>query len=171
VAQRIGRRPLKSIAEMSEAEWALAFPNEDTCIEWLVYSRWPQEVCCPRCSSGMVFPASLQEYRWRCFGCAPDLGHPFDSLSGAIFQNSPFPLRMWLKALHRELTGSGPSNDAGEEMRHSIRVALRANDFRRMFGEPSPGPLRMQDCLSPRWFPYRSKKSCPKPAPFTVLPR
>jgi len=54
VAQRIGRRPLKSIAEMSEAEWALAFPNEDTCIEWLVYSRWPQD---KRCAARAAVPA------------------------------------------------------------------------------------------------------------------
>ena len=75
--RRVARRPLKSIAQMSDAEWARAFPNEEACIEWLVTCRWPQEVCCPRCGSSMVFPTSLKEYRWRCFGCVPDLGYHF----------------------------------------------------------------------------------------------
>jgi Transposase zinc-ribbon domain len=169
--RRLMRRALKSIAEMSDAEWERAFPNEETCIEWLAVSRWPQRVCCPRCGSSLVFPASLQEYRWRCFSCVPDLGHPFDVRSGTIFEDSTFPLRLWLKALHQELIGRGPGSDAREEnLRGSIRDALRANEFRRMVWEPSLVPSLMRDRLPPRCFVYRSRKSCPKPTPHTVLP-
>jgi hypothetical protein len=98
---------LKSIAEMTEAELERAFPDEESCIEWLVMSRWPDEKHCPRCGSDMVFPASLHEYRWRCCGCVPDLGYPFDYLTGTNFQDGGFSLCLWLKSLHRELTGKG----------------------------------------------------------------
>jgi hypothetical protein len=52
--------PLKSIAEMSDTEWDRAFPDEETCIEWLVDTRWPQDVCCPRCGSD-ILAANLAE--------------------------------------------------------------------------------------------------------------
>src|SRR5579862_4651942 len=99
------RQGMKSIAEMNDAEWERAFPDEESCIEWLVNSRWPRDIHCPYCGSDLVFPASLHEYRWRCFGCAPDLGKSFDYLSGTIFQDTLLPLRAWLKALHSELAG------------------------------------------------------------------
>jgi hypothetical protein len=166
------RHPLKPIAEMTDAEWERAFPDEETCIEWLVDSRWPQDVCCPRCGSDIVFPTSLQKYRWRCFGCAPDLGYPFDSCSGTIFQNSSFPLRVWLKALHHELTGNGPSYNAGEQnMRAHIRNALRANDFRRIVGEPSPVPARMREPTAAEEISVSEQETCTQPATLLASPR
>ncbi len=160
--------PLKSIARMSDTEWDRAFPGEETCIEWLVDARWPQDVCCPRCGSDMVFPASLREYRWRCFGCAPDLGHPFDHRTGTIFQDSLFSLRIWLKALHHELTGKGPSYDVGEQR---MRRHLRAHDFRHMVGEPGPAPFRMRESPDAQTLFAPEEQSCPEPASLTVLSR
>jgi hypothetical protein len=168
----VTRYPLKSIAEMSDAEWERAFPDEETCIEWLVNSRWPDEMRCPRCDSDLVFPASLHEYRWRCFGCVPDLGHFFDYLSGTIFQDSPLPLRVWLKALHCELTGKGPSYDASEQkMRRSIRKAMREPGFRGMVGEPGPVPARIEEPEDAETLSVPEQESCPQRAPLTVLPR
>lgn len=136
------RHPTKPIAGMSDAEWERAFPDEESCVEWLVNARWPQEVRCPACGSDMVFPASLQEYRWRCFGCKPDLGHAFDYRSGLVFQNSAAPLRIWLKALHQELRGRGPTfNYTEAACRSALRKAMRGNDFNRILAEPARVPV------------------------------
>lgn len=48
--------PLKSIAEMSEAKWERAFPDEEICIELLMMSRWPDEKHCPRSVPTWFFP-------------------------------------------------------------------------------------------------------------------
>jgi hypothetical protein len=166
------RHPFKPIAEMSDAEWARTFPDEETCIEWLVDSRWPQDVCCPNCGSDMVFPASLREYRWRCFGCAPDLGRSFDYRTGTIFQDSALPLRIWLKALHHELGGRGPGYGASEQkMRRQIRDVLRTADFRRMVGEPSPVPAHRREPPDAQVLTVPEQESCPQPALLTVQPR
>jgi len=164
--------PLTPLAEMSDAQWDRAFPDEETCIEWLVDSRWPQDVCCPRCGSDMVFPASLQEYRWRCFGCAPDLGHPFDYLTGTIFQDRTLPLRIWLKALHHELTGRGPGYNAIEQkMRRHIRDALRTADFRRMVGESGPMPVHGRELPDAEVISVPEQESCPQPTLLVLQPR
>jgi Transposase zinc-ribbon domain len=166
------RYPMKSIAEMSDAEWERAFPDEETCIEWLVNSRWPDEKRCPRCGSDLVFPASLHEYRWRCFGCVPDLGYAFDYLSGTIFQDSPLPLRLWLKALHRELTGKGPSYVASEQkMRRCIREAMREPRFRGMVGEPGPVPPCILEQEDTETLSDAEQESCPDPARSVILLR
>lgn len=122
--------------------------------------------------SDLVFPASLQEYRWRCFGCVPDLGHSFDYLSGTIFQDSRRPLRAWLKALHCELTGKGPAHDPCEqEMRQRIREAMREPGFRDMAGEPGPVPACMREPEEAETLSDTEQTSCPDPAPSAVLLR
>ena len=132
---------LKQIGEMSNADWERAFPDEKSCVEWFVSSRWPQEMRCPSCSSELVFPASLHEYRWRCFGCMPDVGYPFDHLSGTLFEDSPFPLRAWLKALHREVTGHGSTYAiSGKMMQKSLHKALSDPEFRRIVATPKSIP-------------------------------
>jgi hypothetical protein len=158
-------RRLKPIAEMSDAEWERAFPDEESCIEWLVNSRWPDEKRCPHCGSDLVFPASLREYRWRCFGCAPDLGNSFDYLSGTIFQDTLLPLRVWLKALHSELTGKRESQDAGElKMRRRIRDAMRDATFRSMVDQPSPLPAFARELDDPETHPDEVRTSCHAPS-------
>lgn len=166
------RYPLKSIAEMSDVEWERAFPDEETCMEWLVNSRWPDEKRCPRCGSDLVFPASLHEYRWRCFGCVPDLGYPFDHLSGTIFQDSPFPLRVWLKVLHNQITGKIAGHDASEQnMRRHIRDAMREPGFRGMVGEPSAVPPSIREPPDAQTLFAPQEQSCQEPARLTVLRR
>lgn len=166
------RAPLTPLAEMSDAEWHRAFPDEETCIEWLVDSRWPQDVCCPRCGSDMVFPASLQEYRWRCFGCAPDLGYSFDYLTGTVFQDSALPLRVWLQVLHHELTGRGHGYTLAEQtMRRQIREALRTADFRRLVGEPSQAPAQKWEPSDPQVLSVPEQELCPQPALLIAQPR
>lgn len=156
------RHALKSIVQMSEAEWERAFPDEESCIEWLVAGRWPDEKRCPRCSSDLVFPASLYEYRWRCFGCAPDLGHAFDYRSGTIFEDSPHPLRLWFKALHRELTGRSESPDACEQaMRSSLHEAMGEPAFRGMVAEPGLVPLRKWEPQEAEGLDNAEQPSCP----------
>ena len=164
--------PRKSMAEMSEAEWERAFPDEESCIEWLVMSRWPQEKHCPRCGSDLVFPASLHEYRWRCFGCAPDLGYSFDYLTGTAFQDGGFPLRLWLKTLHRELTGRRINYGAGEQaMRRRIRKALRELGFCRVVGACGPVPSRKKEPDEDGTLSDADQSSCTHRGPFAILLR
>ena len=163
---------MKSIAEMNDAEWGRAFPDEESCIEWLVNSRWPRHIHCPYCGSDLVFPASLHEYRWRCFGCAPDLGKSFDYLSGTIFQDTLLPLRAWLKVLHGELTGKCKSHDAGEQdTRRRIRNAMRDAKFRSMVGEPSLLPVFAQEPDDAETHSGEVRTSCADYLPFAVLLR
>jgi Transposase zinc-ribbon domain len=164
--------PKKSIAEMSDAEWEHAFPDEETCIEWLVNSRWPDELRCPRCGSDLVFPTSLHKFRWRCFCCSPDLGHSFDYLSGTIFHDSRRPLHAWLKAVHCELTGRGPSYDpSSQKMRRCIREAMREPGFRGMVGELGSVPRCILEPEDTETLSDAVQESCPDPAPSTILLR
>lgn len=158
------RQPMKSLAAMSEDEWERVFPDEESCIEWLVTSRWHGNKYCPRCGSDLVFPASLREYRWRCFGCVPDLGHCFDYLTGTIFEGRGVPLRVWLKALHHELIGRAHEYAAGErKLRRLIRKAMRAAEFRRMISEQALVQPRVMVQDKAQSLSDAQETSCPEP--------
>jgi transposase-like protein len=83
--------------------------DDAKCFETVRDIRWPDDVCCPKCSSAEVTRYGRDEtrpdrQRYHCKGC----GSYFDDLTGTIFEGHHQPLRTWILCLY--LMGLNLSN-------------------------------------------------------------
>ncbi len=73
------------------------FPDQQSCIDYLESTRWPEHTSCPFCKTLRVArkkDGSLSG-RWNCHSCRSS----FSVLSGTIFSGSRIPLQKWFLAI------------------------------------------------------------------------
>ena len=70
-----------------------AFPDEQSCIDFLVAERWPDGPICPYCDSSNC--STRKDMRWRCNDCKAN----FSIRVGTIFEASRLPLRKWFASM------------------------------------------------------------------------
>lgn len=134
------------IQQMTIKQFEEAFPNDDACKSYLVATRWPEGVRCPRCNNEKVYTLETKPFHWQCHACAPQ-GYRFSVLVGTIFENTNKSLREWFRVIHLMLTskkgmsalqiqrymGFGSYKTAWE-MCHKIRTALMDTEFQQLMG-------------------------------------
>jgi transposase-like protein len=81
-------------------EFFRRFPDERSCLEFVVESRWPSGAACPRCSSGPAYPRNDRPAGWQCGSC----GYVFSATSGTVMENTKLPLSLWLQAAYLMVT-------------------------------------------------------------------
>ena len=69
------------------------FSSEEDCRAYLVRTRWPEGIQCPRCQARK--PWQMKEPFYRCSGC----GHDFTVTAGTLFADTHKPLRVWFEAM------------------------------------------------------------------------
>lgn len=71
-------------------EFRERFAEEDACYEYLIQSRWPEGMACPRCQGGQFWRRS---HRWlyQCRTC----GYEVSPTAGTLLQDSHMPIREW----------------------------------------------------------------------------
>ena len=69
------------------------FPNEESCLEYLSLTRWPNGYLCIRCNSKDVFKVGRGLYR--CRTCMYD----GSVISNTLFQGTHKPLRLWFQVI------------------------------------------------------------------------
>lgn len=120
------------------------FANPDTCLEYMVESRWPNGVTCPICGSDKV---SFLETRrlWKCK--TVHAKQQFSAKVGTIFEDSPIPLDKWLTTMwlianakngvsSYEISRSiGVTQKSAWFMLHRIRLAMDSDDGDMFGGE------------------------------------
>lgn len=137
----------KRIHQMSIPQWEKAFPDERACAEYLVRSRWPVGVRCPRCASERVYELQTMEFKWECMDCGKGVSYRFSHLAGTIFENTNKPLRDWFRVIHMMLTSKKGvsalqvyrvmefgSYKTAWHMCHRVRAGLANEDFRKLMG-------------------------------------
>jgi hypothetical protein len=132
------RRSPKPIPQLTEAQFADLFPNEDACRAYLQARRWPDGVVCPRCGSpDRIYPVKSMPFKWQCYSCVPNQGYRFSVIAGTIFENTNKPLLDWFRVVHymlaskkgmsalqiQRMMGFG-SYGTAHSMCHKIRAAL-----------------------------------------------
>jgi transposase-like protein len=132
--------------QMTLQEFDRLFPNETACKTYLVASRWPKAVSCPRCGNEKVYALKTRPFNWVCKKCG-DTPYRFSVLVGTIFENTNYKLLIWFKVLYLMLTskkgmsalqihrmiGSGSYRTAWF-MCHRLRAGLADPDFRKLMG-------------------------------------
>lgn len=118
------------------------FPDDETCLNYLVEARWPDGILCPKC--GKVTKHYLIKGRrtFECEFCANQVSPTADT----IFDHSPTPLRSWFyamflmastrcgisaKQLQREL---GVTYKTAWRIFHQVR-AIMAETQKSMYGD------------------------------------
>jgi hypothetical protein len=94
--------------KMTLAQFEARFQDDATCRACLQESRWPNGVCCPRCSNPKVYPVANRPFHWQCQGCTPGGGYRFSVLVGTIFENTNIGLREWFRVIHMMLNAKKP---------------------------------------------------------------
>lgn len=68
------------------------FPDDDACLDYLQWLRWPDGICCPRCMGRLV--GDEPDGRHRCHSC----WYRFSATAGTIFDKTRTPLSVWFEA-------------------------------------------------------------------------
>ena len=136
------------IHQLTLSQFEEMFPDDDACKAYLVASRWPTGVCCPKCGSLGVKPHGTMAYHWLCNDCAGDAtNYRFSVTVGTIFENTNKGLRQWFQVIHlmlvskkgvsalqiHRLLGFGSYRTAWS-MCHRIRAGMADEDFQQLMG-------------------------------------
>ena len=76
----------------SYAELLTWFPDDEACLDYLEWLRWPEGFRCSRCGGGAGW--RLSSGRWECAAC----GRQTSVTAGTIFHRSRTPLQIWFAA-------------------------------------------------------------------------
>ena len=124
------------------------FETEDACRDFLVKHRWPDGVECPRCGNKKVYTLKHKPYHWQCHQCTKK-GYRFSVISGTIFENTKYPLKIWFQVafmmLHskkgmsalqikRMVFHDKASYETVWYMCTRIRAAMNNDEFQELFG-------------------------------------
>ncbi len=119
------------------------FSDPDTCLDYMVQSRWPNGITCPTCGSDAVTFLATRRI-WKCK--ATHTKQQFSIKVGTIFEDSPIGLDKWLTTMwlianakngvssyeiHRSI---GVTQKTAWFMLHRIRLAMQSESIDQMGG-------------------------------------
>jgi transposase-like protein len=88
-------------------EFLRQFPDDEACKRFLVETRWPDGVRCPRCNrTERVYALKARPFHWACKNkeCGGRSGYRFSVISQTVFENTKIPLSLWFKVAYMMLT-------------------------------------------------------------------
>ena len=96
------------------------FPTEQSCIDHLIKTRWPDGIECPACQSRRIY---TNKKRFHCGSCK----HNFSVRVGTIYEGSSLPLRKWFAAMW--LLSSSPKGISSCQLAREIGVTQKTAWF------------------------------------------
>ncbi len=76
----------------SYGEFLAWFPDDDVCLDYLDWWRWPAGFSCPPCGGETAW--RLSDGRWRCAGCRRRIS----VAAGTLYHRTQTPLTLWFAA-------------------------------------------------------------------------
>ncbi len=73
-----------------------AFPNDNVCLDYIRYQRYPERIDCPKCGKNSLFHHDKGKKSYSCDHC----GFNISPTAGTIFHKSPTPLTMWFYVIY-----------------------------------------------------------------------
>jgi len=130
------------------------FSNQDNCIEYLAFRRWPDGVICPICGSTKVSDFNPTRRTWKCG--SHHSRREFSIKVGTIYEDSPIPLDKWLTAtwLLTNCKNGVSSYEIARDLKvtqktawfmlHRIRLAL-GEELEDKMGGNDRGPIEIDE--------------------------
>jgi len=72
------------------------FPNDDVCLDYIRYQRYPERIDCPKCGANSLFHHDNGKKSYSCDHC----GYNISPTAGTIFHKSPTPLTIWFYVIY-----------------------------------------------------------------------
>jgi hypothetical protein len=149
---------------MTFTELLAMFPDEEACKTYLVSKRWPKGIRCPRCGNEKVFHVTHRPFHWICKSgsetvneqtgevvtCHKRNGYRFSVISGTIFENTNYKLRVWFQVMFlmgqrkkgmsalqikRTIFHDRASYETVWYMCTRIRAAMKDDEFLQLMGQ------------------------------------
>lgn len=128
-------------------EFERQFPNDATCLEWLVERHYPDGIFCPKCKKITKHHRDSKRPSYACQNCGRH-EHP---MKGTIFEDSATSLKLWFYAIYiMSSTRCGISaKQLGREIGVTYKTAWRMfHLIRKMLegdGEPLSGKVESDE--------------------------
>jgi transposase len=90
------KRGAASESRYSLMEFEREFPDDASCLDWLLHWRYPEGVYCPTCERITKHHRERKRTSYSCQFC----GHRVHPMVGTIFEDSATSLRLWFYALY-----------------------------------------------------------------------
>lgn len=77
-------------------DFQTAFSNDDICLDYIRYQRYPERIDCPKCGKNSLFHHDKGKKSYTCDNC----GFHLSPTAGTIFHKSPTPLTVWFYVIY-----------------------------------------------------------------------
>lgn len=84
------------MAKYTMKDFEAEFPNDDSCLEYILNSRWPDGITCPECEKVTKHHKVVNRPCYECDYC----GHQVFPTAGTIFHKSTTSLKVWFQAMY-----------------------------------------------------------------------
>lgn len=142
----------------SLVEIQAAFPDEQSCAEFLFDRRWPEGFICRKCGCGRAVLLRSRAHTYECLDC----GCQTSVTAGTIMQRTKLPLTLWFWAAHLMSTHS--NGISALQLKAQLHVTyktawLLATKLRRCMVNPSRDPLEGVVEIDQTEIPFRRTNS------------
>lgn len=72
------------------------FPDDDTCLDYIRYKRYPERIDCPKCGKNSLFHHDRGKKSYSCDHC----GYQISPTANTVFHKSPTPLTTWFYVIY-----------------------------------------------------------------------
>jgi transposase len=73
-----------------------AFPNDDVCLDYIRYKKYPERIDCPQCGKNSLFHRATGRKSYSCDNC----GYQISPTANTVFHKSPTPLTIWFYVVY-----------------------------------------------------------------------
>jgi transposase-like protein len=105
-----------SAVAQSLKDFQKAFPNEETCAEYLRKRRWPNGFVCPVCGSHRHDPLRSRRWFFQCRDC----GRQTSITAGTLMHRTRLRLSLWFSAAY--LTATYPESASALQFRELLGI-------------------------------------------------
>ncbi len=95
------------------------FPDDDTCLAWLVNNRWPEGITCPKCGQVTKHFRVTNRPVYACAICR----HHVSPMAGTIMEHSSTSMRLWFYAMY--LMASTRCGIAAKQLERELGVTYK----------------------------------------------
>jgi transposase len=122
------------INQINVLEFLKQFPDDDTCLEHLMYTRYRRSIDCPKCGRHGKFSRVRKIPAYQCAWC----GHHIHPMAGTPFEKSRTPLQKWYYAMYLFTTSS--RHVSAKELQRQLSVTYKTawrinNEVRKYVGK------------------------------------
>ena len=114
--------------DFTAKDFAVHFPDDDACLEWIKNHLWPEGIHCPVCNKITKHHKLAKKPVYECDNCRRQVS----PLAKTIFRKSPTPLHIWFDAIHEMSTTRSGFSAKALQRKHGVTYKTAWRMFRQI---------------------------------------